>query len=98
MGRGFGHRKALVKTISWRGLSFVFTTFGVWAVTGRLSLAASVGVLEIAVKSVGYYVHECFWESVAHRAISRLPFFAWIGASDGWCIQEPSAIQAEESN
>ncbi len=97
MWRRFAQKKALAKTISWRGLSFVFTTFGVWAVTGRLSLAASVGVLEVAVKFVGYYLHECLWESVARHGVSNLPFVAWFRAKDAWLARESCTIQPEES-
>ncbi len=96
MWRGFAQRKALAKTISWRGLSFVCTTSGVWAVTGRLSLAASVGVLEVAVKSIGYYLHECLWESVARHGVSNLPFVACFRAKDAWLTRESCTIQPEE--
>ncbi len=97
MWRRFAQRKALVKTISWRGLAFVFTTLGVWAVTGRPSLAASVGVLEVIVKSGGYYLHECLWESVTRHGVSNLPFVAWFRAKKAWLTQESCTIQPEES-
>jgi uncharacterized membrane protein len=96
MWRGFTQRKALAKTISWRGLSFVCTTFGVWVVTGRPSLAASVGVLEVAVKSIGYYLHECLWESVARHGVSNPPFVACFRAKDAWLTRESCTIQPEE--
>jgi uncharacterized membrane protein len=70
------HRRALAKTISWRGISLLFTTLGVWLVTGRWCLAASVGLAEIAVKFGGYYLHECFWDWVdLHRLPKPLSFF-----------------------
>ena len=77
MWRRFAQRKALAKTISWRGLAFIVTTLGVWVITGRLTLAASVGVLEVVVKSIGYYLHECVWEWVDLHSGSKLPFVAW---------------------
>ena len=76
--------------------AFVCTTSGVWAVTGRLSLAASVGVLEVAVKSIGYYLHECLWESVARHGVSNLPFVACFRAKDAWLTRESCTIQPEE--
>jgi uncharacterized membrane protein len=97
MWRRFAQRKALAKTVSWRGLSFVVTTSGVWMITGQLTLAASVGVLEVVVKSIGYYLHECAWEWVDHCKVSERPFFAWIQVRVGWLTQEHRAIQPEET-
>jgi uncharacterized membrane protein len=77
MDSDFAHRRALAKTVSWRGLSLVFTTVGVWVVTGQLSFAASVGVLEIAVKSGGFYLHERFWERVNLRGLTMPLSFPW---------------------
>ena len=96
MWRDFAKRKALAKTVSWRGMSFFVTTLGVWTITGRLSLAASVGVLEVALKSVGFYLHECAWESVALRGVAKLPFVAWVGIKNGWLAQQSSTIEPEE--
>ena len=33
----------------------------VWLVTGKLELAATVGVLDAVLKLGGYYVHERIW-------------------------------------
>jgi uncharacterized membrane protein len=97
MWRRFAKRRALAKTISWRGMSFVVTTSAVWAISGRLTLAASVGVLEVLLKSAGYYVHECLWECVDLRQVSKLPFHAWVRGRLGWLTQEHHAIQQEEA-
>ena len=97
MWRRFAQRKALVKTVSWRGLSFVVTTFGIWLLTGRPTLAASVGLIEVVVKSFGYYLHECVWEWIDLHGISSRPFFAGIRVRVGWLSKESPAIQPEES-
>jgi uncharacterized membrane protein len=86
----------MMKTISWRGLAFVVTTCGVWMITGRPTLAASVGLLEVVVKSFGYYVHECAWEWVDLHRLSGLPFFASLRVRAGWLNEESSAVQPEE--
>ena len=97
MWRRFAQRKALVKTVSWRGLAFVVTTLGVWVITGRPTLAASVGLAEVIVKSLGYYLHECVWEWVdLHRASDR-PFFASLLVRVGWLTEESPAVQPQES-
>ncbi len=97
MWRYFARRKALVKTISWRGLSFLVTTLAVWALTERLSLAASVGVAEVVVKSLGYYLHECLWESVDLHRLAPSSLAAWCRARIGRLATETPAIQPEES-
>lgn len=97
MWRRFAQRKALVKTVSWRGLSFFVTTLGVWVITGRPTLAASVGLAEVIVKSFGYYVHECVWEWVDLHRASGLPFFASLLVRVGWLTEESPAVQPQES-
>lgn len=76
MKNGVRHKKAIAKTVSWRGLSFVLTTVGVWVVTGRPSFAASVGLAEVVVKSGGYYFHECLWDWIGLRMTRRGPLFS----------------------
>lgn len=80
MNSSLVHRRALAKTISWRGLALVFTTLGVWVVTGRLSFAASVGAFEIAVKFGGYYLHERLWEWIDRRGVPNPPSFSWFAS------------------
>jgi uncharacterized membrane protein len=77
MNANFAHRKALVKTISWRCLALVFTTLGLWMVTGRPTFAASVGIFEITIKFGGYYLHERLWERIYLRGVSTPRFFPW---------------------
>jgi uncharacterized membrane protein len=97
MWRRFAQRKALAKTVSWRGLSFVVTTFGVWVITGRPTLAASVGLAEVIVKSFGYYLHECVWEwGDLHKGFGG-PFFAWVRKRVGWLAEDPNVVRPEES-
>ncbi len=84
------HRRALVKTISWRCTALLFTTLGVWLVTGRLSLAASVGLAEITVKFGGYYLHECFWDWLdLHRPPKPLSFFRSLSKNEEQSCQQP---------
>ncbi len=97
MWHRFAQRKALVKTVSWRGLSFVVTTLAVWVISGRLTLAASVGLAEVVVKSLGYYLHECVWEWVDLHKISGRPFFAWVRVRVGWLTEDSHVVQPEES-
>lgn len=97
MWRRFAQRKALVKTVSWRGMSFVITTLAVWMISGRLTLAASVGLAEVLVKSFGYYLHECAWEWVDLRQISPRRFFTGVRQRVGRFAEDPSAVLPEEA-
>jgi len=93
----FAQRKALAKTASWRGLSFMGTTRGVWGITGRPTLAAAIGLAEVFVKSLGYYLHECVWEWAASHRAAGLPFFTSLRARVGRLAEESSTVQPRES-
>jgi uncharacterized membrane protein len=96
MWRRFARRRALVKTVSWRGLSFLITTLAIWVISGRLTLAASVGLAEVLVKSLGYYLHECIWEWVALQNTPSRPFFAGVRKRVGWLTEDAPVVQPEE--
>ena len=58
------HARSIVKALSWRVWAGLIT-FGVaWAITGRLTLAAEVGLADTAVKLGAYYAHERLWLKV----------------------------------
>ena len=52
---------SVVKAITWRILASVITVFLVFAMTGKVDLAAKVGVLDVIIKLVVYYLHERAW-------------------------------------
>lgn len=53
-----------MKTLSWRVVA-TLTTFGlVYAFTGELTVAASVGGIEVFAKLLLYYLHERGWNAV----------------------------------
>ncbi len=54
----------MTKALTWRVLALVVTTTVVWAVTGRLELAISIGVLDTTIKLAVYYAHERCWLKV----------------------------------
>lgn len=59
-------RRSMLKALSWRGISLVITTAIAYKVTGRLDLAASVGLVDMLIKIGIFYAHERCW--------SRIPF------------------------
>jgi uncharacterized membrane protein len=47
--------------MTWRMGGLVVTTAVVWAFTGKVQLAASIGVADTLVKLMAFYVHERLW-------------------------------------
>ncbi len=61
------HEKAyrsIVKTISWRALGTLDTIIISYLITGSLSMAASIGSIELVTKMILYYFHERAWNKI----------------------------------
>ena len=58
------HKKTVVKTISYRSLSLFVLVATVWFFTGEPLLSLSIGVVDILLKLVLYYVHERIWTKI----------------------------------
>ena len=58
------HWRSLVKGISWRVTGTVDTIIISWIVTRKLSLAFTIGFIEVFTKVLLYYFHERLWERV----------------------------------
>ncbi len=58
------HWRSLVKGISWRVTGTVDTIIISWFVTRKLSLAFSIGFIEVFTKVALYYFHERLWERI----------------------------------
>jgi uncharacterized membrane protein len=63
-GNTDSHSKSLVKSISWRILGTLDTIAISWALTGTLSVALSIGSIEVFTKFFLYYGHERIWNSI----------------------------------
>ena len=61
---GDSHGKSLVKSISWRILGTIDTIVISWILTGKLTLALSIGSIEIFTKLFLYYAHERLWNII----------------------------------
>lgn len=59
-----GVKRSLVKTISWRVIGTMDTVLISWIVTGTLTLAFSIGLIELVTKMVLYYFHERTWNFI----------------------------------
>ena len=62
----------MAKAISWRAIATLATFTLVYAFTGRLDLALTVGFFEVIAKLLLYYLHERGWNllsrSRGHRS------------------------------
>ena len=57
-------KRSLVKTISWRIVGTIDTVLIAWLITGTLTLAFSIGAIELISKLILYYFHERAWNKI----------------------------------
>lgn len=58
-------KRSIVKSISWRVIGTLDTIIISWIITGTLSLAFSIGVVELVTKMVLYFFHERIWNNIS---------------------------------
>jgi uncharacterized membrane protein len=56
--------RSLVKAFSWRVTGSIDTMLLSWFFTGDLTVAAAIGLTEVATKMVLYYLHERAWNRI----------------------------------
>ncbi|UJH68254.1 DUF2061 domain-containing protein [Allomuricauda sp. SCSIO 65647] len=56
--------RSIVKSISWRVIGTLDTIIISWIITGTLTLAFSIGVVELVTKMVLYFFHERIWNNI----------------------------------
>jgi len=54
--------KSFIKSISWRIVGTIDTIIISFIITGQLSMALSIGSVEVVSKILLYYLHERAWE------------------------------------
>ncbi|MFH1071179.1 MAG: DUF2061 domain-containing protein [Candidatus Glassbacteria bacterium] len=62
-------RRSMVKSISYRLLGLAITGTIVWLVTGKLAVAATIGLIDTVVKLGCYYAHERVWNKIGFGKI-----------------------------
>lgn len=58
------HKRSLIKAVSWRLTGTVDTVLISWIITGRIGVAASIGLFELMTKTFLYYSHERIWQKI----------------------------------
>ncbi|PIQ48796.1 MAG: hypothetical protein COW03_08245 [Cytophagales bacterium CG12_big_fil_rev_8_21_14_0_65_40_12] len=62
--KGDSNLKSVLKTISWRIVGTLDTIMISYFVTGEVSMAISIGSVEVFSKLILYYFHERAWTSI----------------------------------
>ena len=57
-------KRSVLKTISWRVIGTLDTVAISWLITGKLTLAFSIGTIELVTKMLLYFFHERVWENI----------------------------------
>ncbi|MGD1945948.1 MAG: DUF2061 domain-containing protein [Croceivirga sp.] len=57
-------KRSIAKSISWRAIGTLDTIIISWIITGTLTLAFSIGVVELVTKMVLYFFHERIWNTI----------------------------------
>jgi Predicted membrane protein (DUF2061). len=57
-------KRSIAKSISWRIVGTIDTIIISWIVTGTLTLAFSIGMVELVTKMILYFFHERVWNSI----------------------------------
>ena len=58
---------SILRTLNYRVIGAVITALIVFALTGKLTLAISVGVTCLIAKTLLYYLHESLWAFIDSR-------------------------------
>ncbi|MFV0378629.1 MAG: DUF2061 domain-containing protein [Mangrovibacterium sp.] len=56
--------RSIVKSISWRTIGTIDTMLIAWLITGKLTLAVSIGGIEVFTKMFLYFLHERLWNRI----------------------------------
>ena len=57
-------KRSIAKSISWRIIGTLDTILISWMVTGTLTVAFSIGVVELFTKMILYFFHERIWNMI----------------------------------
>ena len=57
--------RSVIKSLSWRTIGTLDTILISWFVTGTLSLAFSIGAIELVTKMMLYFFHERLWNAIS---------------------------------
>jgi len=56
--------RSIVKAISWRVIGTLDTIVISWIITGEVTMALSIGLIEVVTKMLLYFFHERIWNLI----------------------------------
>lgn len=65
--------KSILKSVSWRIVGTIDTMIISYFITGRVTIAISIGSVEVITKTILYYFHERLWAHI-HKIRLNLLF------------------------
>ena len=65
------HHRSIAKAISYRVIAALITTVVAWSVTTEIRFAATIGLVDAAIKFGVYYLHERAWNRVGFGRAKR---------------------------
>lgn len=65
------HYRSIAKAITWRSGGTLVTVVVAWLVTGKLELAAQIGLLDTVVKIGAFYAHERLWNRLSFGKVKQ---------------------------
>ncbi len=65
--------RSIVKTISWRITGTIDTMVISFFITGNLTMALSIGTVEVFTKMVLYFGHERIWNKIKFGRVEEKP-------------------------
>lgn len=63
-------KKSVLKAISWRIIATSTTMFLAYSLTGRLDLMTSIGIGDVSLKMIFYFLHEKAWNKMYFRKLA----------------------------
>ncbi len=72
------HTRSILKTISWRALATLTTIILVYIFIGDVTIALSVGGIEVILKMLVYFLHERVWDKIKFGRKEVKPAVIWL--------------------
>jgi len=66
--------RSVAKAISWRSVGTLDTIIVSYFITGNLTMAASIGSIEVFTKILIYYLHERVWNKISFGKIKEIDY------------------------
>lgn len=63
--------RSVAKTVSWRTVGTLDTIIISYFITGDLTMAASIGSIELFTKMILYYFHERAWNKISFGKVKE---------------------------